>query len=470
MSVSDNYSPTRDLGDGTTTEYTASWPVFDEDYLVVIFEDVTTGEQTVQTSGFTVSFDASTVTVTFSTAPTSDYHVILARSIDIEQQTPYRTSRGFQGAAIENSLDVLTAICQDLRDDIDRSLKTPIGGDVTEVTMPSPSDGSFPYWDGTDGTMANSPLTITAIQDAIDSLDTIVSGSGVLVSSNDTTVGYLDGKLLAGTGVTLTVGNEGGNETLTIASTSAAFTSSDITGQTEEVISSSDYLVFSDTSDSGNLKKDTVQGIVDIAQNISSLTSVTPATDDEIIINDTSDSGNPKKVTVSALSSLVGGRRVIDQYTITSDTSVDYSGLFETGKNYIFILDEITWTGGDSSALFRLEKSAAFLSSTVYDQAIEALYGDGTQNTFNNTSQTSGLIGNSDDYVSAEVKIYSPYDNDYCKTYIQSTGSRSATSGDNFYRGYMTMNTTGVFTGIQFFVGTRTMNGGIITVIEEVIS
>jgi hypothetical protein len=39
----------------------------------------------------------------------------------------------------------------------------------------------------------------------------------VLVSSNDTTVGYLNGKLVAGSSITLTEGTDGGDETLTIA-------------------------------------------------------------------------------------------------------------------------------------------------------------------------------------------------------------------------------------------------------------
>jgi len=39
------------------------------------------------------------------------------------------------------------------------------------------------------------------------------------VSSNDTTAGYLNGKLVAGTNVTFTEGSDGGNETLTIAAT-----------------------------------------------------------------------------------------------------------------------------------------------------------------------------------------------------------------------------------------------------------
>jgi hypothetical protein len=37
------------------------------------------------------------------------------------------------------------------------------------------------------------------------------------VSANDTTAGYLNGKLVAGSGVTLTEQNDGGNETLEIA-------------------------------------------------------------------------------------------------------------------------------------------------------------------------------------------------------------------------------------------------------------
>uniref|UniRef100_A0A6M3XJX2 Uncharacterized protein n=1 Tax=viral metagenome TaxID=1070528 RepID=A0A6M3XJX2_9ZZZZ len=45
----------------------------------------------------------------------------------------------------------------------------------------------------------------------------VTAGSGVLVSSDDSTVGYLDGKLLAGEGIDLTVGSPAGNETLTIS-------------------------------------------------------------------------------------------------------------------------------------------------------------------------------------------------------------------------------------------------------------
>ena len=44
----------------------------------------------------------------------------------------------------------------------------------------------------------------------------------VSVSANDTTPGFLNGKLVAGTNVSLTEGNDGGNETLTIAASGAS--------------------------------------------------------------------------------------------------------------------------------------------------------------------------------------------------------------------------------------------------------
>lgn len=55
--------------------------------------------------------------------------------------------------------------------------------------------------------------TIAEVQTAID-----MAGR---VSSNDTTPGYLNGKLLAGPGITLTEGFDGGNETLTISGSSS---------------------------------------------------------------------------------------------------------------------------------------------------------------------------------------------------------------------------------------------------------
>ncbi len=67
----------------------------------------------------------------------------------------------------------------------------------------------------------NETLTISA--NAVD-LDVKVS-----VSANDTTAGYLNGKLVAGTGITFTEDNNGGDETLTVTLGSHTHAASDIT-------------------------------------------------------------------------------------------------------------------------------------------------------------------------------------------------------------------------------------------------
>lgn len=215
MTIADNYAPTKQIGDGSTTEFTANWNVFNEDYLQVIFQDVTTNIQTIQTTGFTVSFTSSSVTVEFDTAPTSSVFVILARSIPIEQVSTYATSRGFQGRSIENALDLLTAIVQDLEDDVERSPKTPVGS--TPLSFPEYSAGRNLGWsETTENEIVNSTKTIQEIDAAVDLVNSVTSGSGVLVSANDTTIGFLSTKIIAGNLITTTINNPSGVETLTI--------------------------------------------------------------------------------------------------------------------------------------------------------------------------------------------------------------------------------------------------------------
>lgn len=61
-----------------------------------------------------------------------------------------------------------------------------------------------------DNTNPDNPVITSTVVDTNDA---------VKVSSNDTTAGFLNGKLVAGSNVTLTENNNGGNETLTVAAT-----------------------------------------------------------------------------------------------------------------------------------------------------------------------------------------------------------------------------------------------------------
>tara|TARA_R110002020_G_scaffold17394_1_gene61159 strand:+ start:351 stop:1808 length:1458 start_codon:yes stop_codon:yes gene_type:complete len=83
---------------------------------------------------------------------------------------------------------------------------------------------------GTDVTLGDSGDTFTIPAGATITNNGTANGfdtdtnDKVKVSSNDTTAGFLNGKLVAGTNITLTEGSDGGNETLTIASAAQAIT------------------------------------------------------------------------------------------------------------------------------------------------------------------------------------------------------------------------------------------------------
>ena len=70
------------------------------------------------------------------------------------------------------------------------------------------------------GTDTTADALITKINNDIAELFSAVaalSGSAILISENDSTPGFFDGKAVAGEGITFTINNEGGNESLTIA-------------------------------------------------------------------------------------------------------------------------------------------------------------------------------------------------------------------------------------------------------------
>lgn len=90
-------------------------------------------------------------------------------------------------------------------------------------------------------------------------MEWIAGASGLYVSSNDTTSGFLNGKLLAGEGLDLTEGSDGGDETLTVsgedATTSnkgiASFVTADF-GVSSGAVSLKDTVVKTVASDSGS--------------------------------------------------------------------------------------------------------------------------------------------------------------------------------------------------------------------------
>lgn len=186
MSISDNYVPVKQLGNGVTTIFTGTWAVLVDTYLRVYLENVTTGVQTLQAldTDYSLSFNSSGFTVTFLiSAPTSANYVVIGREVAQDQTDPYTTSKGFQGQVIEDSFDKLTAITQDLQDEVNRSPKVPLGY-TGSLTMPLPNAGKALIWNDDEDDLENSTDDFNDIvTDAAASAAAASSSAAAAVSS-----------------------------------------------------------------------------------------------------------------------------------------------------------------------------------------------------------------------------------------------------------------------------------------------
>jgi len=142
MSLSANYTPVKQIGNGVTTQFTGAWNPVDLEYLAVYLEDTTTGVQTPQTEPTHYSstlLAGGGFRITFVTAPTSSKYVVIGRTTDQDQSIAYKTSKGFDGANIEGSFDKLTALQQEQNDLVNRSLKFALGSTAVG-SLPTPVD------------------------------------------------------------------------------------------------------------------------------------------------------------------------------------------------------------------------------------------------------------------------------------------------------------------------------------------
>ena len=141
MSVSDNYLPVEEIGNGVTTVFTGNWNPISNAYCIVELVNVALGTRVVQTEGvdYSLTFNSSGYTVTFLiTPPPATEYVVISRDVTRDQSIPFRTSKGFQGANVEGSLDKITAQNQDQQDAINRSIKLQVASTTTDLIFPEP--------------------------------------------------------------------------------------------------------------------------------------------------------------------------------------------------------------------------------------------------------------------------------------------------------------------------------------------
>ena len=279
-------------GNGSTSAFTYSFKITDDDDIEVIIRTDSTGAETVKTktTHYTVSgvgSNSGTVTFTSGNIPASGETVVLRRSTPQTQGMDLIENDPMPADTLETAHDKITSIAQELQEANDRSIKLSrtntmtsteftVGatdrankilsfdssgeiavtqelgtfkgnwaasttyavrdlvkdtstGNIFFVNSAHTSSGSQPLTTNTNSAkydlIVDAASATTSATNAASSATAAASSaaaaasgsSSVKVSSNDTTAGLLLAKLTAGSNITLTETNEGGNETVTVA-------------------------------------------------------------------------------------------------------------------------------------------------------------------------------------------------------------------------------------------------------------
>lgn len=160
-------------GNGVTAAFPFSFKVFAASDLLVVKTNLTTGVDTVlATTDYSVSLTADTTggysggTVTLTAgALASTYTLTITSSILYTQNTDLTNNGGFYPKVINSALDRLTILCQQLLEQVSRSLKLSISTPANvKPTLPAPVKNNMIAWnENADGLQNLDPQALATI-------------------------------------------------------------------------------------------------------------------------------------------------------------------------------------------------------------------------------------------------------------------------------------------------------------------
>lgn len=165
-----DYVVVKKLGNGITVDVPFSFKITDEKSVVVVLENVKSGETITQRLNidYTVDCNKTGGNVKFVVAPTEEYYIIVSRSTQTTQLKTFSTSPGFQASEIEKSYDEISCVLQEMSYDIKRSIKMPLGIETEDLNLPKPEATKALVWN-VDGTgLVNSDISLSDVSDIAD--------------------------------------------------------------------------------------------------------------------------------------------------------------------------------------------------------------------------------------------------------------------------------------------------------------
>ena len=231
-------------GNGSTSVFNYTFKITDEDHIQVIIRSASGTETTkTKTTHYTVSgvnnSGGGQVTFTSGNIPTNTETVLLRRNTPKTQGLDLIENDPMPAENIETAYDKLTAITQELQEELNRTIKVSKTSTITNPELTADASqraGKLLGFDSNgdlDGTIdgsgvatnataaANSATAAASSASAAAASATqaaISAGGGIVkVSSNDTTAGLLNDKVSVGTGLVKSIANASGNEQLQLS-------------------------------------------------------------------------------------------------------------------------------------------------------------------------------------------------------------------------------------------------------------
>lgn len=424
MTVSNTDRSTRASGDGFTTTFSFSFPVFNESDIEVYKIDTTTTPETAnlqnEPADYTVSLNTISEggSITYTTAPTTDEDSFIIRKLDYTQEVAIRTNTNFDEENLEDALDKITMLTIQLQEENDRTLLVNEFYDGSaDFTIPNPEASKVIGWDSTGLQMANYSGS---------DLDTILTSSygQQLVQSADA---------------------ETARNVLEL-------------GTTDNVqfaqITGTSYVGLPDATE-------TVKGVAELATSAEALTG----TDDT-------------KIMTPLKSAELRGLEIVDEATISNDATVEFTWTDTDIYDHLFVFEDVLPVNDATELRGRISIDGGSTwkqGASDYQHAVEAFNSGGSYDAHWSlattsmafTADISGFeLGNeSEKGYSGQIILFAPNKaTTYKKLSVVASFTGDAAGNDivKATGGCQYDGSTAIVNGIQFFMDSGNISSGVI--------
>ncbi len=183
----------RYTANGVLSEYSFSFPIFNETDIKVYFND------NLQETNYSISGvgNSNGGSVIFNTPPTNETIITILRDLSIKRTTDFQEGGAFRANVINDELDYQTACIQQISDNISRTVTIPpYAADNIDMTLPTATAGKALIWNSNATGLENSienfnEITQTisnSVDETINAKDITLAAKNEAITAKDTAV------------------------------------------------------------------------------------------------------------------------------------------------------------------------------------------------------------------------------------------------------------------------------------------